>query len=284
MFRYDELDGVIFDVDETLLDTGLHDRDNGLHEQARLQALYEAGKRHDLPQLLKITPHENLLAFLEASVHTLEGAVWTALYRRKAVDTLEINYNDPLLQEIVLRKDELYEHLLRTQGKPVAGAVAFVQALAAKGVPLAIASTAIRRDIDIFLETSGLAPCFPPERIISKADVQHPKPHPEAFDMAFRHGADARPGGRGQPARRHVGNGCGLIHLRYHHGAHPPRAGRPTNSTATHRRQFCRVRTVARSDIIGLYEFGVILFCTPPARPRPQFGDRSAIRLSRQSC
>jgi HAD superfamily hydrolase (TIGR01509 family) len=186
MFRYDELDGVIFDVDETLLDTGLHDRDNGLHEQARLQALYEAGKRHDLPQLLKITPHENLLAFLEASVHTLEGAVWTALYRRKAVDTLEINYNDPLLQEIVLRKDELYEHLLRTQGKPVAGAVAFVQALAAKGVPLAIASTAIRRDIDIFLETSGLAPCFPPERIISKADVQHPKPHPEAFDMAFR--------------------------------------------------------------------------------------------------
>jgi beta-phosphoglucomutase-like phosphatase (HAD superfamily) len=103
-----------------------------------------------------------------------------------ATDTMEPT--NVLLREIVVRKDELFENLLRTEGKPVAGAVEFVRWLADEGLSqhMAIASTGIRRDIDIFLELAGLTSYFPDARIITKERVSHTKPHPEAFDNAFQ--------------------------------------------------------------------------------------------------
>lgn len=183
--------GVIFDVDETLLDNGngrFSQLDRPLHERARLQAIHEAGKRHHLPALLAITPAQNLAGFLEAPVHSFEGAVWHLLYTVGTVDTEAIDPNNQLLQEIVTRKDDLYETLLRTEGKPLPGAVEFVQWLGNQGLAdhMAIASTAIRRDINIFLEMTNLNPYFPAKRIIAKDSVTHTKPHPEAFDRAFR--------------------------------------------------------------------------------------------------
>ena len=185
-----QVKGAIFDVDETLLDTGggrHSDARYALHEQARQQAIQEAGERHGISQLVSLTPEENLQGFLEAPVHSLEGAVWHIMYMKGVVTTDEVEPANPLLREMVARKDELFEALLRSSGKPIAGAVAFVHWLAANGLQdrLAVASTAIRRDIDIFLEMTGLHEQFPSERIISKQDVTHVKPNPEAFDKAF---------------------------------------------------------------------------------------------------
>lgn len=190
MLTISDIQGVIFDVDETLLDNGngrFSHLDRPLHERSRLQAIHEAGKRHHLPTLLAITPEQNLAGFLEAPIHSLEGAVWHLLFNAGVVSVDIIDPNNQLLQEIVSRKDELYETLLRTDGKPLPGAVEFVHWLADQGLAdrMAIASTAIRRDIDIFLEMVGLTQYFPNKRIIAKDNVVHTKPHPEAFDKAF---------------------------------------------------------------------------------------------------
>lgn len=183
-----EIAGAVFDVDETLLDTNIKDPVNGLHEQARLQAAHEAGQRHNIPQLVQLSPEDNYKGFITAPVHTLESATWNILYTLGLATTQEIDPANQLFQEMVSRKDELFEHLLRTHGRPVPGAVEFVSKMAERVSRnfLAIASTAIRRDIDIFLESSGLGAYFTPDHIISKADVTHPKPNPEAFDKGFR--------------------------------------------------------------------------------------------------
>ncbi|HEY4160587.1 MAG TPA: HAD family phosphatase [Candidatus Saccharimonadales bacterium] len=190
MLSINHVKGAVFDVDETLLDTGSDLRTNpkgGLHERARLQATLEAGQRHHIPELLSLTMEESTRAFLEAPVHTLEATIWHVLYTKGVVATDKAELGDPLLQEIATRKDELFEDLLRNEGKPYPGAVDFVHWLSGNGLQgrLAIASSAIRRDIDIFLEMTGLDKYFPPERIISKADITHAKPNPEAFDKAF---------------------------------------------------------------------------------------------------
>lgn len=188
MIALSDIAGVIFDVDDTLLDTGvIADPVNAMHERARLQAIHEAGERHGLPQLLAVTPEQNLAGFADAPVHSLEGAVWHIMFTAGLVAVPTLDPSNKLLQEIVQRKDELYEDLLRNEGQPVPGAVEFVEWLAAQpfGANMAIASTAIRRDIDIFLQKFALDRFFPPERIIAKDTVTHVKPHPEAFDKAF---------------------------------------------------------------------------------------------------
>jgi len=191
MLAITNVQGVIFDVDETLLDNGngrFSHLDEPLHERTRLLAIHEIGKRHNLPSLLAVTPEENLSSFLNAPIHSSEGAIWYILRTAHVVHSNTIELSNPLLQEIVAYKDDLYPTLLRTDGKPLPGAVEFVHWLADKGLAnhMAIASTAIRRDINIFLEMTGLAQYFPAERIIAKDSVTHTKPHPEAFDKAFQ--------------------------------------------------------------------------------------------------
>jgi len=190
MLTLSEVRGAIFDVDDTLLDTfnNRYGRPvDGLHERARLQAFQEAGIRHNIPALVSLTPEENLRGFVEAPVHSLEAAVWHTMYLKGLVTTDEFEPGNPLLQEVVARKDEIFEKLLRTDGKPFPGAVEFVGWLAENGPGdyFAVASTAIRRDIDIFLKMSGLDRYFPDKRIISKDDITHAKPNPEAFNKAF---------------------------------------------------------------------------------------------------
>jgi beta-phosphoglucomutase-like phosphatase (HAD superfamily) len=179
------LSGAIFDVDDTLLDNapGGH----GLHEQSRLAAAQEVGRRHNLPQLVELSVEINEAAFRTATVHTLEGAVWNTFLLTGLTSSPEIDLTDPLLLEFVTLKNQLHEVILRREGKALPGAVAFVRALAARGLAdkLAVASTAIRRDIDIFFELTGLGEFFPESHIISKESFTRPKPDPEAFDLAF---------------------------------------------------------------------------------------------------
>jgi HAD superfamily hydrolase (TIGR01509 family) len=182
MIKLSAVKGAVFDVDETLLDT------TSLHAKARLQTLHEIGRSHDLPALLKITPEQNRNFFLDAPVHSLEGAIWQTLFATGLVPTRSIEPKHPLLLEIVHRKNKLYMALLRTEAKPYPGAIEFIDWLAGQGLGehLAIASTAVRQELELFVEMFGLGHYFPPERIIAKDNVEHVKPHPEAFDKAFK--------------------------------------------------------------------------------------------------
>lgn len=181
-----KVEGAIFDVDDTLLDNKSSNPKTALHERARLVAVHEVGKRHGIQKLAALTIEDNFNAFLNAPVHTLEAAVWEIFLMTGVADSRTINLMHPLLKEIVTIKDKLYEDILLHEGEEVPGSVAFVRALALSGVDrMAIASTAIRRDIDIFLLKTGFKPLFPESRIKSKESITHPKPNPEQFNIAF---------------------------------------------------------------------------------------------------
>lgn len=181
-----EVKGVIFDVDDTLLDNKQVPGPS-LHEQSRLAAVHEAGRKHELQLLAEFSPEDNFLAFKTAKTHSLEGAVWNILYTSGVVETDEIDHDHMLLQEIVTRKNELHEQIILDEGEALEGAIGFIEALAANGLAnhMAIASTAIRRDIDIFLAKTDLEEFFPNERIKSKESSTKLKPDPEVFNLAF---------------------------------------------------------------------------------------------------
>lgn len=179
--------GAIFDVDDTLLDNKPGDPGHGLHERARLRAAHEAGDRHNIDLLRNLSVKDNLDAFLNAPVHTLDAAVWQILLMTGQADSDVINKDNILLREIVDRKDDLYKDILLAEGDEVPGAMRFVRALAASGVEndMAIASSAIRRDVDIFLKKMSLNKLFPDTRVKTKESITHPKPNPEVFNIAF---------------------------------------------------------------------------------------------------
>jgi beta-phosphoglucomutase-like phosphatase (HAD superfamily) len=190
MPKLSDFSAAIFDVDDTLLDNHPGGRKLGLHEESRLRAIHAVGDKHKIPSLQNFTAEDNFNAFITAPVHSLEGAVWRILQIANLVnaDVDVIEYGHPLLKEICKLKDELHEAVLRAEGAEIAGAANFIQWLVANGFEgkLAIASTAVRRDIIIALEVIGVQEFFPNACIISKDMFSHAKPHPEAFQLALK--------------------------------------------------------------------------------------------------
>ncbi|HTH71772.1 MAG TPA: HAD family phosphatase [Candidatus Pristimantibacillus sp.] len=188
MLKFADIAGAIFDVDDTLLDNQPPGESVGLHERSRLLATHEVGKRHNLPALQAFTAEQAREAFLNAKVHNLDSTVWQMLVIAGEVsEDEEMDPLNPLLREIAELKEDLHEHILRTRGKEVPDATRFVELLAGQGLSgkLAVASTSGRRDIEVFFEMTGLGRFFPEDKIISREDLTHAKPHPEAFNMAF---------------------------------------------------------------------------------------------------
>jgi beta-phosphoglucomutase-like phosphatase (HAD superfamily) len=182
-----EVKGGIFDVDDTLLDNKPGAPEQGLHERSRLAAAHTVGKEYGIAALEELTAQQNLDAFLNAPVHTLEAAVWNILMMTGVADSEVINPDNQVFKQIVALKNELHTDILRKFGTEVPGAVSFVKALAQGGLrnKLAIASTAVRQDVDMFLGMTGLDTLFPDARIKTKESITHPKPHPEVFNLAF---------------------------------------------------------------------------------------------------
>lgn len=179
--------GAIFDVDDTLLDNAPDSVGSGLHERSRLAAVVEVGKTRGLRQILNISPEQNVEDFRTAKTSTVEAAVWNTLSRTGIVELGEIDLENEILKEIVRLKHQLHKDVLREYGKEVAGASAFVRSMAALGLKgkLAIASSGIGSEIELFLEMVGLSEFFSSNQIISKEKVRFHKPHPEPFELAF---------------------------------------------------------------------------------------------------
>lgn len=179
--------GAIFDVDDTLLDNNPDESGMGLHERSRLEAVHTVGKKHGITELLAVTPQQNTEAFTSAPVHTLESSVWNLLVMIGLADSEVTNPEEPIFREICELKNDLHADVLREHGREVSGATKFVQALGAGELrnKLAIASSAVRRDIEMFMEMSGLKEYFPDERIKAKDSITHAKPNPEVYNLAF---------------------------------------------------------------------------------------------------
>ena len=87
------------------------------------------------------------------------------------------------VRDLVARKGVHLHDLARAGDALFPGALDFVRAAAAR-IPVAIASGALRHEIDEVLAVSGLAPLFPV--IVASGDTPHSKPSPAPYDLAFR--------------------------------------------------------------------------------------------------
>ena len=191
MNRPEHIAGVIYDVDDTLLNSQ-PDPDNplsNLHQVSRLKALHTVADelRGDYLTLLEVQAQENFDSFTASPVHTVSGAFFTLLKNRGLLSG-DVDPNNPIIKRLVELKNESYGKLLAVYGQPVIGADTFVRDFSSElglNDKNAIASTAIMRDIKTFLSMHDLTHLFPDERIIDVNKVTHPKPHPEAFNNAF---------------------------------------------------------------------------------------------------
>lgn len=187
MITISEVKGAIFDVDDTLLDNQPGQPGMGLHERSRLAAFQFVGKKYDIVELANITVEENLIAFNTAPVHSLYSAVWNHLWRSGLVDSEVMSPGHALLEEIVAKKNELHVDVLQNEAREVPGSTKFIHQLAASGLEgeMAVASSAIRRDIDTYFKKMDLEKFFPSEKIKSFESATHVKPNPELFNLAF---------------------------------------------------------------------------------------------------
>lgn len=185
--KISDVKGVIFDVDDTLLNNYPAHIPMGLHEHSRLQTAHAVGERHGIRGLQTFTMEQSFQAFRDAKIHSVHGAIWQMLIMTEQVKG-EVQFDHPLLVEMVQLKDEIHEEVLRVHGREVPGATKFIQALVRAGLQnrLAVASSANPRDVNLFFDIADLHQYFPSERIITRVDVEHTKPHPETFEKAFK--------------------------------------------------------------------------------------------------
>ena len=135
---------------------------------------------------------------------------------RFTFDRLGRPLDEPGLAEAIERKNGHYERAIRASMRLVPGAADFVEAAALDGYQLGIVSGALRREIDLALELSGLRPHF--AEIIAAEDVAACKPDPQGY----RRGLEALgvPAGRcvvvedslpGLAAARAAGLRCAML-------------------------------------------------------------------------
>jgi HAD superfamily hydrolase (TIGR01509 family) len=152
---------VIFDFDGVIAD------DEGLHLAAFQRALATAG--------ITLSREEYFARYLgfsdrEAVVEALRSA-------GRAV-------TDELARSLMATKARHFLDLVRAGAPLFPGVPGFVRAAAAR-VPLAVASGALRSEIELILGHAGLRDAF--SAIVSAEDVAQGKPSPEGFLLALTH-------------------------------------------------------------------------------------------------
>ena len=90
--------------------------------------------------------------------------------------------NDAKLAELIDRKAHYYQEAIRNHVAIFPGVKPLVAELA-KSVPLAVASGALRQEIETILSTTGLIDYF--ATIVSAEDVERGKPEPDIFLKAL---------------------------------------------------------------------------------------------------
>ncbi len=142
---------VIFDMDGVLVDSGAHHRD-------AWRAMFRDLGVAPPPEFWRITigrPADEAVALLVDGVDRTEA------------------------RRLAERKRGHYARLARRGIMPVAGVIAFVEALASAGIPRAVATSATRRDLERVLGALGLRGRF--DLVVTADDVRWGKPHPEVY-------------------------------------------------------------------------------------------------------
>ncbi len=146
---------VIFDFDGVIADT------EPLHFEGLRRTLADIGIT-----LTETDYYANYLGFDD------RGCILEALRANQRAAPL------PLVQELMRHKAEAYLASVKDHLVIFPGVQAFVEAAAA-AYPIAIASGALRPEIELILEQAGIRKAF--RHITSAEDVSHGKPDPEPF-------------------------------------------------------------------------------------------------------
>jgi beta-phosphoglucomutase len=153
------LRAIIFDCDGVIADT------EPIHMASFQQVLEEEG--------IVLTKEDYFAHYLALD----DRACFTRAFAERAA-----SLSPEELDKLVKRKAEVVEPVMRATLKLLPGAAEFIR-LAAESYPLAVASGALRREIELVLKYGGLRDCF--DVIVSSEDVTHSKPHPEPFIRAW---------------------------------------------------------------------------------------------------
>jgi beta-phosphoglucomutase len=159
------LQAVIFDFDGVIADS------EPLHFRAFQQALAEDG--------LELSPKEYYARYLGYD----DVGMFQAFGEDRAVPM-----DGARVVELVARKGAKLQAMLSAGSVLFPGAVEFVRT-AASAVPIAIASGALRHEIDEVIEAAGVADLF--STIVASGDTPESKPSPAPYRLAFERLRDA---------------------------------------------------------------------------------------------
>lgn len=156
------LEAVIFDCDGVLVDS------EPLHYRAFQAVLVPLGLGHSYDDYLeRFIGFDDRDAFLE-------------VFREKGLEL-----DDTRLAGLIRSKEAVLQGIIAQGVVGFPGVVPLVQELAANRVPLAVASGALRREVEAFIEALGVAGCF--SVIVAADEVVRSKPHPETYLKALEH-------------------------------------------------------------------------------------------------
>ena len=153
------LQAIIFDFDGVIADS------EPLHLRAFQQTLADEGH--------VLTPAEYYSRYLGFD----DVGAFHAFARER-----ELPWDDAAVAALVSRKGVTLQALMHGGGVLFPGALDFIKAAAA-AVPIAIASGALRHEIDEILEAAGVAPLF--RAIVASGDTPESKPSPAPYRLAF---------------------------------------------------------------------------------------------------
>jgi len=150
---------LIFDMDGTLIDN------MPFHNRIWIEYLTELGAKPDPRTFHDLTAGktnpEILRLFLGAALPDADVAVCS------------------------LEKELRYRRVYREAMQPLPGLSAFLEGARQAGLPMALATSAGRENIDFVLQRIGLVDTF--QAVVSAEDVTRGKPDPQAFLLAAQH-------------------------------------------------------------------------------------------------
>lgn len=162
------LQAVIFDCDGVLADS------EGVHLRAFQEVLSGEG--------ITLSREDYFARYLAMD----DRGCFTAVFRdaKRPLDNARLG-------ELVRRKSEVYLEATKTGVALIPGAPELVRGLARR-LPCAIASGALRHEVDLVLRAGSLASTF--RVIVTAEDVSRGKPDPESYETALARLNEARAG------------------------------------------------------------------------------------------
>ena len=98
--------------------------------------------------------------------------------------TPDIENLDKTMDELIEKKRIAFEAIAETGTHAILGSVELIQEAADTGLPIAIASGAVHADIEQMLRLLNIRDKF--DIIVASEDVEHSKPDPTTYSLAFK--------------------------------------------------------------------------------------------------